>query len=99
MRPATWRISGFTESARGDGGTSEAHAARIERRILVERNCVTVGCDIRGFERGLGFFAPDAFGEYVDQQHMCIGSAGDNAVSGIGKAGARVRAFAKTWRE
>src|SRR5512143_2876943 len=76
----------FAEPSRGDRGAPEAHSAGVEGRILIERYGIAVGGDVRGLERGMSFFAASALGEYVDQQHMRIGAAGDDAIAGIGKA-------------
>src|SRR5215831_4985284 len=65
----------LAESARGDGGRTEAHAARIHRRIGVERDRVAVGGDARVLERGLRFLPPDPLREHVNQEQMRIRAA------------------------
>ena len=50
---------GLAESSRGDCGTAEAHPARIERGILIKRNRVAVGGNVRGLERRLRIQIPD----------------------------------------
>ena len=77
----------LAEAAGGDGGTAEADAAGIERRIHVEGNSVLVDCDAGAVEGGFGLFAANAFGENIDQHEVGIGAAGHDMESGVHKGG------------
>src|SRR6185312_5560807 len=69
----------LAETARSDSGATEANAARVHRRVRIERNGVLVDGDAGGVERVFGFAAANAFGEDVDQEQMGVSAAGYDA--------------------
>jgi hypothetical protein len=56
----------FAEAAGSDGRTAQPDAARVHRRVGIERDGVLVDRDARGVERILRLSAFHAFGEHVD---------------------------------
>src|SRR5579864_5995913 len=59
----------LAETARSDGRAAQTDAARVERRVHVERDGVLVDGDTRAVERGLGFLAAHAFRENIYEHH------------------------------
>ena len=74
-------------AARGHGRGADADAAGFHDRLGVEGDGVFVHRDPGVVERLLGLLAVEAFGAEVDQEHMVVGAAGNNAVAEHGEAG------------
>ena len=79
MSAATLAHLRLSEAARGDGRTSQTNAAGVQRRVDVERDAVLIDRDLGEVQSLLGFLAAHAFGEAIDQHHVCIGTAGNDA--------------------
>ncbi len=72
-----------SKSASGHGGRSQADAAGVKRRVDVEGDGVLVDGNARPVEGLFGLLAADSLAEYVEQQQVRIGAAGDHAEAGV----------------
>ena len=72
---------GFAEAARGGGGGAEADAGGVHGRVDVERDGVFVDGDTGVVQGEFGLLAFDAFAPDVDEEEVCVGAAGDDAVA------------------
>ena len=91
IRPAISRISAASHPALGRAGRPETEAARPVRRARVERDDVAVRQDRRVLERDLGDVAGQAAAAKVDEDHVVVRPAADDAVAASRQLGCERR--------
>src|SRR5207237_5368584 len=73
----------LAETARGYSWAAQANAARVERRVYIERDSVLVDGDAPAIQCGFGFFSADPLRKHIKQHHVSVGAARDNEVTRI----------------
>ena len=69
----------LAKAARGHGRRSDANTAGDHRFFRIVGDRILVDGHVGGAQHGFGFLASDALGAQVDQHHMALGAAADNA--------------------
>ena len=69
----------LTEAARRDCRAADADARRDKRLLGIVRNRVLVDGDMRARQRGFSVLARDALGAEIQQEHVRVGAARNDA--------------------